>query len=289
MTADPIAPGRGLPAYQPATEVLAGTCSVPSGLRPRSTTAARTPMAGTVSQTGSGVRWTVASQRGVTVRPDGTGTGDGPAANRAAGAGERLATTSPAVPAATASSPAPSIKAASTRACGPRPVGPLAASRRPRAGGWRSCPGSLPNRLVRCHPARRRRWLLTPDDHRDTHKLTVVARTWPHDGSAAVPGDVFGTGTSPARSATSGLTAPRGNMSEPASGLPGRIPGLASPAAGAAASPGSPVAGAGSAAPADLTVSRIGPHQSTSHTGSHQSASHHAIACAGSVGAASPV
>ena len=29
MTAEPIWPGRGLPVYQPATDVLVGTCSVP--------------------------------------------------------------------------------------------------------------------------------------------------------------------------------------------------------------------------------------------------------------------
>jgi hypothetical protein len=80
-------------------------------------------MAGTVSQTGLPVCWTVASQTGgATVRLDGTGTGDGLAAHRTGATGELLATSSPAVPAPAASSPAPSIEAASrragTRGCG---------------------------------------------------------------------------------------------------------------------------------------------------------------------------
>src|SRR5271169_6769348 len=118
MTADPVAPGRGLPVYQPATVVVRGTCRVPFGLRPRLMIGAFTPMAGMVSQTGLGVCWTADSETGTTVRPDGTATGDGRAASRK-GADEVWATTRPAVPAPAASSPAPSIAADSSRACAP--------------------------------------------------------------------------------------------------------------------------------------------------------------------------
>src|SRR5579863_8270421 len=115
MTAAPAAPGRGLPLYQRATAVLAGTWSVPLELRPRSTSLVRTPMAGMVSNTGGAVRGTVVSQTGNTVRPDGAGSGAGLAGKRTAGPAVTLATATPAVPAPTANSPRPSIEAASSR------------------------------------------------------------------------------------------------------------------------------------------------------------------------------
>src|ERR1022692_3868897 len=34
MMAEPMAPGRGLPVYQPATDVVEGTCNAPSDCRP---------------------------------------------------------------------------------------------------------------------------------------------------------------------------------------------------------------------------------------------------------------
>src|SRR5580693_811475 len=87
MTADPVAPGRGLPVYQPATVAVLGTWRVPFRLRPRVMIGAFTPMAGMVSQTGLGAGWTADSETGTTVRPDGTATGDGRAvASRTAGA-----------------------------------------------------------------------------------------------------------------------------------------------------------------------------------------------------------
>src|SRR5580692_9579880 len=138
MTAAPVAPGRGLPVYQPATAVLAGTCSVPLELRPRCTRLVRTPMAGMVSDTGSAVRCTVVSQTGVTVRPVGAGTGLGLAGRRTSGPAERLATTTPAVPAPTASSPSPSSEAASTRRYEPRGRGAPADRRTPRPAGRRT-------------------------------------------------------------------------------------------------------------------------------------------------------
>src|SRR5580700_10213919 len=133
MTADPVAPGRGLPVYQPATVVVLGTCRVPFRLRPRLLIGALTPMAGMVSQTGLGVGWTADSETGTTVWPDGTATGDGRAASRAAGGDEVRATTRPAVPAPAASSPALSIAADSSRACAPHTAAARPATRGRRA------------------------------------------------------------------------------------------------------------------------------------------------------------
>src|ERR1700722_12523958 len=133
MTADPVAPGRGLPVYQPTTVVALGTWSVPFRLRPSLMIGVLTPMAGMVSQTGLGVGWTTDGETGPTVRPDGTATGDGRAASRTAGADVVRATTRPAVPAPAASSPALSIAADSSRACAPH-----AAETRPAARGRRA-------------------------------------------------------------------------------------------------------------------------------------------------------
>src|SRR5580693_3916072 len=129
MTADPVAPGRGLPVYQPATVVVLGTWRVPLRLRPRLMIGAFTPMAWMVSQTGLGVGWTADSETGATVRPDGTATGDGRTASRAGGADEARATTRPAVPAPAASSPALSIAADSSRACAPHTAEAQSATR----------------------------------------------------------------------------------------------------------------------------------------------------------------
>src|SRR5260370_18731770 len=122
MTADPVAPGRGLPVYQPATVMVRGSWREPFRLRPRLMIGAFTPMAGMVSQTGLGVGWTADSETGTTVRPDGTATGDGRAASRTAGADDVRATTRPTIPAPVATSPALSIPADSSRACAPPPA-----------------------------------------------------------------------------------------------------------------------------------------------------------------------
>src|ERR1039458_3226589 len=53
MTDEPIAPGRGLPAYQPATTVLAGACRVPAAASPRWISPAETPIAGITSRVGA--------------------------------------------------------------------------------------------------------------------------------------------------------------------------------------------------------------------------------------------
>ena len=48
-----MAPGRGLPVYQPATAVLAGTCSAPEAVRPSLIRRVRTPIAGMSSAVGA--------------------------------------------------------------------------------------------------------------------------------------------------------------------------------------------------------------------------------------------
>src|SRR6266851_797057 len=73
MIAEPGAPGRGLPSYQPATVKLAGTCRVPAGVRPRRTSEVRTPMAGTVSSTGMATGRAAESQGTPATGPAGTG------------------------------------------------------------------------------------------------------------------------------------------------------------------------------------------------------------------------
>src|SRR5580704_16910298 len=55
MMEEPMAPGRGLPVYQPATETMfkGGTSSSPSGSRPRVIRLVCTPISGMVSETGA--------------------------------------------------------------------------------------------------------------------------------------------------------------------------------------------------------------------------------------------
>src|SRR5581483_10830965 len=90
MTAGPIAPGRELPVYQPATDVLAGTWSAPVAVRPRRISVVLTAIAGMSSDTGAG---------SVTGSVAGTVAGTVPvnAAGRAAGE-ECLVSTSPPTP-----------------------------------------------------------------------------------------------------------------------------------------------------------------------------------------------
>src|SRR5580658_4058487 len=173
MTAAPTAPGRGLPVYQPATAVLDGTWSVPFARRPRSTSEVRTPIDGMLSQTGRATCWTVDSDAGSTVRPDGAlggGIGDGLAGSCTACWGESAAAARPVLPTATATSPAPSASTASRR------------------------------RETRRSQGRRR----------DVHKPRVVARTCPHAG-AGFGGCVSGTVADGATSAGS-QTAAAGSL-----------------------------------------------------------------------------
>src|SRR5260370_36630935 len=52
MMAEPIAPGRGLPVYQPATVLEDGTCMAPPWARPSVIRLVRTPISGMLSETG---------------------------------------------------------------------------------------------------------------------------------------------------------------------------------------------------------------------------------------------
>src|SRR5260370_22196319 len=80
---------------------------------PRSISEVGTPIDGMLSQTGRGAARAVACDAGSTAGPDGAGMGAGFAGS--AGADERLAAASPVVPTSTATSPAPSADAASSR------------------------------------------------------------------------------------------------------------------------------------------------------------------------------
>ena len=108
MMAEPMAPGRGLPVYQPATEIMdkGGTCSSPSEVRPRYMSLVWTPISGMVSETGRETGWGCADGGGATIRPVGAGRAFTPSATgRRAGVPCRVSSR-PAVPAATTSRPA---------------------------------------------------------------------------------------------------------------------------------------------------------------------------------------
>src|ERR1700722_9274554 len=192
MTADPVAPGDGLPVYQPTTVVLLGTWSVPLGFRPRVVTGARIPMAGMVSSTGLGTGWAAGCQVVVTGRPEGVATGDGLAGSRWAEAGEPLAKIRPTAPAPAASTPTLSAAADTSRS-------------RVRRGGTpaREPGGAAPGRRAR----------LTPGRRRESHKVTVVDRIWLQDGSwparGGVPGAAAGGGGGPPRAGGGGGGPPR--------------------------------------------------------------------------------
>src|SRR6478752_455852 len=64
MTAEPTWPGGGLPVYQPATDVLAGTCMVPRAVRPSLIRRVWTPMTGMDRYTGRLTLVTVAGRGG---------------------------------------------------------------------------------------------------------------------------------------------------------------------------------------------------------------------------------
>src|SRR5450755_4045627 len=72
MTDEPTSPGRGLPVYQPATEVLVGTCSVPWAVTPSLMMVVRTSMAGIDRDTGRAAGGMAAGLGAATAAPDGT-------------------------------------------------------------------------------------------------------------------------------------------------------------------------------------------------------------------------
>src|ERR1700722_209529 len=71
MTDAPSSPGRGLPVYQPATAVVAGTWSVPDRVRPSLIRRVWTPVAGMIRSTGGAVTSGLVSVGSFTARPTG--------------------------------------------------------------------------------------------------------------------------------------------------------------------------------------------------------------------------
>src|SRR5579872_4976128 len=73
ITAGPIAPGRGLPVYQPATDQSDGACNAPPAVSPRRTSVVCTPITGMVSHTGLATGRESAGRGGAATWPAGTG------------------------------------------------------------------------------------------------------------------------------------------------------------------------------------------------------------------------
>ena len=112
-------------------------------------------------------------------------------------------------------------------------------------------------------------WAMSAEDSRRlAHKPTVVARTWPHDGSTGASGDMYGTAAGPAGTAVA-RPAP---SPDDASGVRAGIRGPARPAA-AAAFLRWPSAATDGAASAGLCAVQAGSHHAVSQAGSHQSSS----------------
>src|ERR1039457_1985063 len=72
MIDEPTSPGRGLPVYQPATEVLDGTCRVPWAVTPSLVSLLPRSMAGMARDTGRAAGWLPDGLGTVTTAPDGT-------------------------------------------------------------------------------------------------------------------------------------------------------------------------------------------------------------------------
>ena len=114
MMDEPMAPGRGLPVYQPATEISfkGGTCSSPSEARPRVIRLVCTPISGMVSETGAATGLGAADCGTATIGPVGAGRAPTPAATgRMAGVECRVSSRPVAAPAIT-TRPAASASAA---------------------------------------------------------------------------------------------------------------------------------------------------------------------------------
>src|SRR4249920_2140632 len=113
--AEPTAPGRGLPVYQPATDVEEGTCIAPPAARPSVISWVFTPISGIVSETGLATGADCADCGGATIGPVGAGSAATPAATgRSAGVGCRVSSR-PAVPPTITTRPAAKAIAAGLR------------------------------------------------------------------------------------------------------------------------------------------------------------------------------
>src|SRR5258708_14016006 len=96
MIDEPISPGRGLPVYQPATDVLDGACKVPCAVTPSLITVVRTSMAGMLRATGGAPGPLAGGPGPATAAPDGTTPSLTPRPGANAGMSPRLA--QPAMP-----------------------------------------------------------------------------------------------------------------------------------------------------------------------------------------------
>src|ERR1700722_13934080 len=101
MMAEPMAPGRGLPVYQPATVVVVGTCRAPLDCRPRVT--------GLATATGSD------DCGGATIGPVGAGSAPTPGLGGSTAAVECRVSSNPSVPATRTTRPAATMIAAGLR------------------------------------------------------------------------------------------------------------------------------------------------------------------------------
>src|ERR1017187_6606371 len=99
MMAEPMAPGRGLPVYQPATEVVDGTCNAPFDCRPSLIRLVLTPISGMVSDTGLATGAGAADCGGATIWPVGAGSAFTPAATGRMAGGEGRDSSQPTDPA----------------------------------------------------------------------------------------------------------------------------------------------------------------------------------------------
>src|SRR4249920_2816967 len=115
MMAEPTAPGRGLPVYQPATEVEEGTCIEPSAARPSVISRVFTPISGMVSETGLATGAGCADCGGATIGPVGAGSAAIPAATGRKAGVEWCVSSRPADPATITTKPAAKTIAAGLR------------------------------------------------------------------------------------------------------------------------------------------------------------------------------
>src|ERR1700744_3452340 len=112
MMAEQIAPGRGLPVYQPAIAVEPGTWMAPPLASPSVVSLVSTPISGMVRDTGLATGFGCADCGGATIGPVGAGNAATPAATgRIAGVDCRVSS-KPAIPPMTTTRPAAKMIAA---------------------------------------------------------------------------------------------------------------------------------------------------------------------------------
>ena len=144
MMAEPIAPGLGLPVYQPATEVEDGTCNAPLDVRPRVISGVLTPINGMVSKTGRATGRGSADCGGATIGPIGAGSAATPAATGRRAGVECRVSSRPTVPPTIKTRPTASANAAAGLRVARARVAPVrrAHKRRTRVrfAPWRSVP-----------------------------------------------------------------------------------------------------------------------------------------------------